>query len=565
MTEASQYISISKKTKKLILAIFASFLLVATIIAVVTVVNSHKNSTQNDASHAKLETSCNSTKYPDLCSSSISTLSGAAVTLKVPMNDFLRQINISIQAAQSRKVALSRNSTQMRLNDRQNKALNDCCGNYDMVVTDLKQVLAAVEFHPNERQVDNLKTRLSSCPTNEKSCLDGFSHSHEDNKVRKKLFPDPTDVSEKCTQALKMITGEPTADTATGLKTTNRKLKEDNDRNEGGAEWLSVTDRRLFQLSSLTPDVVVAADGSGNYKTVSAAVAAAPKYSSKRYIIRIKAGVYRENVEVPKEKSNIMFLGDGRKTTIITGCRNVVGGSTTYHSATVAVEGQGFLARDITFQNTAGPSKYQAVALRVESDFAAFYKCGMLGYQNTLYVHSNRQFFRNCFIAGTIDFIFGNAAAVFQDCDIRARRPNPGQTITITAQGRSDPTQNTGIVIQKCRIGVTSDLHPVRSNFSAYLGRPWKEYARTVIMQSSISDVIHPAGWNGLKGRFALSTLSFAEYENSGAGAGTSKRVTWEGYKMITSATEAQSFTPRNFIGGSSWLKSTTFPFCLDL
>jgi pectinesterase len=230
-----------------------------------------------------------------------------------------------------------------------------------------------------------------------------------------------------------------------------------------------------------------------------------------------------------------------------------------------AVEGQGFLARDITFQNTAGPSKYQAVALRVESDFAAFYKCGMLGYQNTLYVHSNRQFFRNCFIAGTIDFIFGNAAAVFQDCDIRARRPNPGQTITITAQGRSHPTQNTGIVIQKCRIGVTSDLHPVRSNFSAYLGRPWKEYARTVIMQSSISDVIHPAGWNGLKGRFALSTLSFAEYENSGAGAGTSKRVTWEGYKMITIATEAQSFTPRNFIGGSSWLKSTTFPFSLDL
>jgi pectinesterase len=134
-----------------------------------------------------------------------------------------------------------------------------------------------------------------------------------------------------------MITGEPTADTATGLKTTNRKLKEDNDSIEGGAEWLSVTDRRLFQLSSLTPDVVVAADGSGNYKTVSAAVAAAPKYSSKRYIIRIKAGVYRENVEVPKEKSNIMFLGDGRKTTIITGSRNVVGGSTTYHSATVGM------------------------------------------------------------------------------------------------------------------------------------------------------------------------------------------------------------------------------------
>uniref|UniRef100_A0A6M2EFW2 Pectinesterase n=1 Tax=Populus davidiana TaxID=266767 RepID=A0A6M2EFW2_9ROSI len=567
MTEASQYISISKKNKKLILAIFASFLLVATIIAVVTVVNSHKNSTQNDASHAKLETSCNSTKYPDLCSSSISTLSGAAVTLKVPMNVFLGQINITIGDAQSNMVNLSWKASRPEFK-KQKTALVDCWKNYDGVVSYLKKVSADVQVNTGKKppQADqDLRTRLSSCSTSVNSCLDGFSHSEQDKTARQKLFSDIIDVRENCRMALEMIKSEPTADTATGLKTTDRKLKEDNDRNEGGAEWLSVTDRRLFQLSSLTPDVVVAADGSGNYKTVSAAVAAAPKYSSKRYIIRIKAGVYRENVEVPKEKSNIMFLGDGRKTTIITGSRNVVGGSTTYHSATVAVEGQGFLARDITFQNTAGPSKYQAVALRVESDFAAFYKCGMVGYQNTLYVHSNRQFFRNCFIAGTIDFIFGNAAAVFQDCDIRARRPNPGQTITITAQGRSDPTQNTGIVIQKCRIGVTSDLHPVRSNFSAYLGRPWKEYARTVIMQSSISDVIHPAGWNGFKGRFALSTLSFAEYENSGAGAGTSKRVTWEGYKTITSATEAQSFTPRNFITGSSWLKSTTFPFSLDL
>ncbi|KAJ6696529.1 PECTINESTERASE [Salix koriyanagi] len=182
-----------------------------------------------------------------------------------------------------------------------------------------------------------------------------------------------------------------------------------------------------------------------------------------------------------------------------------------------AVLGQGFLARDITFQNTAGASKYQAVALRVESDLAAFYKYGMLAHQNTLHVHSKRQFFISCYIAGTIDFIFGNSAAVFQDCDIHARRPNPGQTITITAQGRSDPNQNTGIVIQKSRIGATSDLQLVR------------------------------------------------KYENSGAGAGTSGRVPWKGYKVITDATEAQAFTARNFITGSSWLKSTTFPFSLGL
>jgi len=227
--------------------------------------------------------------------------------------------------------------------------------------------------------------------------------------------------------------------------------------------------------------------------------------------------------------------------------------------------GQGFLARGVTFQNTAGPSKHQAVALRVGSDLSAFYECDMLAYQDTLYAHSNRQFFINCLIAGTVDFIFGNAAAVFQDCDIHARRPDSGQKNMVTAQGRTDPNQNTGIVIQKSRIGATSDLLPVQSSFPTYLGRPWKEYSRTVIMQSSITDVIQPAGWHEWSGSFALSTLFYAEYQNSGAGAGTSSRVTWEGYKVITNATEAQAFAPGNFIAGSSWLGSTSFPFSLGL
>lgn len=230
-----------------------------------------------------------------------------------------------------------------------------------------------------------------------------------------------------------------------------------------------------------------------------------------------------------------------------------------------AAVGEKFLARDVTFQNTAGPSKHQAVALRVGSDLSAFYKCDVLAYQDSLYVHSNRQFFINCLIAGTVDFIFGNAAVVLQDCDIHARRPNSGQKNMVTAQGRTDPNQNTGIVIQKCRIGATSDLQAVISSFKTYLGRPWKEYSRTVYMQSTISNVIDPAGWHEWSGSFALSTLYYAEYQNTGAGAGTSKRVTWKGYKVITSATEAQGFTPGKFIAGGSWLPSTGFPYSLGL
>lgn len=227
--------------------------------------------------------------------------------------------------------------------------------------------------------------------------------------------------------------------------------------------------------------------------------------------------------------------------------------------------GERFLAKELTFQNTAGPSKHQAVALRVGADLAAFYRIDALAYQDTLYVHSNRQFFINCFIAGTVDFIFGNSAVVLQDCDIHARRPNSGQKNMVTAQGRVDPNQNTGIVIQKSRIGATSDLKPVQSSFPTYLGRPWKEYSRTVIMQSDISDVINPAGWHEWNGNFALSTLFYGEYQNTGAGAGTSKRVTWKGFKVISTATEAQSFTPGRFIAGGSWLSSTGFPFSLGL
>lgn len=143
-------------------------------------------------------------------------------------------------------------------------------------------------------------------------------------------------VEKMCSNALAMIKNMTDTDIANEIALKGRNLREDE---EGGInewpEWLSAGDRRLLQSTTVTPDVVVAADGSGNYRTVSAAVAAAPEGSSKRYVIRIKAGVYRENVDVPKKKINLMFLGDGRTTTIITASRNVVDGSTTFNSATV--------------------------------------------------------------------------------------------------------------------------------------------------------------------------------------------------------------------------------------
>ncbi|OAY53279.1 pectinesterase [Manihot esculenta] len=563
-------ISFSMKHKKLFLALFAFLLLVAAMIAIVTGINSHDNG-ENSTSHAILKSSCSSTRFPDLCFSAVASVRGATSNLASQKDVIEVSLNLTTTAVEHNYFTVKKLLATRKLTKREKTALHDCLETIDETLDELHKALVDLKEYPSKKSLtqhaDDLKTLMSAAMTNQETCLDGFSYEKADKKVREALLAGQVHVERMCSNALAMIKNMTDTDIAkAAAATTNRKLKEEKDEeSERWPEWMSVADRRLLQTSSVTPDAVVAADGSGDYETVSDAVAAAPKKSSKRYIIRIKAGVYRENVEVPKSKTNIMFLGDGRNTTIITASRNVVDGSTTFKSATVAVVGQGFLAKGVTFQNTAGPSKHQAVALRVGADLAAFYECDMLAYQDTLYVHSNRQFFINCLIAGTVDFIFGNSAVVFQDCDIHARKPNSGQKNMVTAQGRIDPNQNTGIVIQKSRIGATSDLLPVQSSFPTYLGRPWKEYSRTVIMQSVISDVIDPAGWHEWNGDFALSTLFYGEYENSGAGSGTSDRVNWEGYKVITNASEAQGFTPSEFIAGHTWLTSTTFPFSLGL
>ncbi|KAE9461691.1 hypothetical protein C3L33_06395, partial [Rhododendron williamsianum] len=324
-------------------------------------------------------------------------------------------------------------------------------------------------------------------------------------------------------------------------------------------QWVTSRDRKLLEApaKNIAYNVVVAADGSGNYKTVSAAVASAPNKGKTRYVIYVKAGTYKENVKIASGKTNLMLVGDGMGSTIITGSLNVVDGSTTFNSATVAVVADGFIAQDIWFQNTAGPQKHQAVALRVGSDQSVINRCRIDAYQDTLYTISNRQFYRDCYIIGTVDFIFGNAAVVFQNCQIVSRRPMSGQFNTVTAQGRTDPNENTGTSIQSCNITASSDLQPVIGTIKSYLGRPWKEYAVTVVMQSYIGSLIDPIGWAPWSGDFALSTLYYGEYMNNGPGGGTSKQVNWVGYHVITSAAVAAKYTVAQLIQGGSWLQST--------
>ncbi|XP_047960257.1 pectinesterase-like [Salvia hispanica] len=567
--------------KKLLLSLLATTVLVSAVIGVAAGVKSRRHSPSGagesaalkiSGAHAIARASCSSTLYPELCYSSIAASLDGGKKVKSPKDIITLSLNVTIAAVKRNYATIGKllAADKGNFTKREKGALKDCLETLDETLDELETAVDELNEYPFKKSIeahaDDLKTLLSSAITNQETCLDGFSYSKADRHVREVFIGGQVvRVEQLCSNSLAMLTNMTKKDAEEERKLNGGRKLTAAAADGGWPEWMSAGDRRLLQSSSVTPNVVVAADGSGDYKTVAAAVAAAPEKSSKRYVIRIKAGVYRENVEVPKKKTNIMFVGDGRTTTIITASKNVVDGSTTFNSATVAVVGEKFLARDITFQNTAGPSKHQAVALRVGSDLSAFYKCDILAYQDTLYVHSNRNFFINCYIAGTVDFIFGNAASVLQDCDIHARRPNSGQKNMVTAHGRTDPNQNTGIVIQKSRIGATSDLKSVQKSFPTYLGRPWKEYSRTIVMQSSITDVIHPAGWHEWSGSFALNTLTYGEYQNTGAGASTSGRVKWKGYKVITSSTEAAGYTPGKFVAGGSWLPSTGFPYSLGL
>ncbi|XP_031491205.1 pectinesterase-like [Nymphaea colorata] len=333
----------------------------------------------------------------------------------------------------------------------------------------------------------------------------------------------------------------------------------------GFPEWLSRKDRRLLQSSGTggydaSSIITVAKDGSGNFTTVSDAIAAVPSKSNSRVVVYVKEGIYDEIVEIPSSKQFVALLGDGMWRTVITGNRSVGDGWTTYSSATLAVSGTGFLARDLTIINTAGAVKHQAVALRVNADLSAIFRCSMVGFQDTLYVHSLRQFYRESVIAGTVDFIFGDAAVVFQVSQLVSRKPMDGQFNTITAQGRSDPNENTGISIDNCTILPDTELAASLSSFKTYFGRPWRNYSRTVVMTSYVERHVDPSGWTPWSGDDGLSTLYYGEYSNIGPGANTDGRVTWAGFHTMTYE-DATNFTVPNLILGDQWLDSTAVPY----
>ncbi|XP_060186538.1 pectinesterase-like [Lycium barbarum] len=501
--------------------------------------------------HGGITSLCSQTPYPKLCNSLIPILPDKETIADTDIFSFRNTaLRVTLaQAQNAHKEILSMNISS--LSEKGKLVWADCS---ELSEDTLYHLNRSITYsNPNDAQ-----TWLSAAMANHQTCLNGF-HDFELSSYLEKFPFVVGDFSKYLCNSLSINKAMTTLSTKHQLK--GRRLS------QVFPEWLSVSDRRKLLQTSKGAHIVVAQDGSGNYKTISEALAAAKimRKGMERFVIYVKRGVYKENVKIKTTMKNLMFIGDGIDATIITGKRNVHDGSTTFRSATFAVSGAGFIAKGITFENTAGPQKHQAVALLSGSDFSVFYRCSFKGYQDTLYVHSHRQFYRDCDIHGTVDFIFGDAVAVLQNCNIFVRKPMRNQKNTITAQGRSSPDENTGIIIHSSRITAASDLRHVQGSFKTYLGRPWKQYSRTLFIKCTIDNLIDPVGWLPWSGEFALKTLYYGEYMNTGAGAGTRNRVTWPGYHVITNVMEAGKFSVGNFLTGDSWLPVTKVPYTSSL
>ncbi|XP_027360891.1 pectinesterase-like [Abrus precatorius] len=457
------------------------------------------------------------------------------------LHSFLMKSNSHIQNAMDTAKAIK----QRINNPREEAALRDCEELMELSMDRVWDSMVALTKDTTDSQQD-AHTWLSSVLTNHATCLDGL-----EGTAKALMEAELKDLISRARTSLAMLVA---------VLPKDQKLIEE-PLNGDFPSWVTSKDRKLLQSwgGDIQANVVVAADGSGKFKTVAEAVASVPDKHKTRYVIYVKKGTYKENVEIGSKKWNVMLVGDGMDSTIITGSLNHVDGTGTFQTATVAAVGDGFIAQDIRFQNTAGPQKHQAVALRVGADRSVINRCRIDAYQDTLYAHSNRQFYRDSFITGTIDFIFGNAAVVLQKCKLVARKPMANQKNMVTAQGRDDPNQNTGTSIQQCDVIPSTDLKPVMDSIPTFLGRPWKNFSRTVVMQSLLSNHIDPAGWAEWddKSKDFLYKLYYGEYMNKGPGAGTAKRVNWPGYHIITSEAEASKFTVKQFIQGDVWLKNT--------
>lgn len=313
-----------------------------------------------------------------------------------------------------------------------------------------------------------------------------------------------------------------------------------------GLMWLFFVSVTVDVRGDSTWDFVVARDGSGDFQTIQEAIDAVPHLRKNRTTIYIRNGTYYEKLILPSTKTNVTFLGESADSTILTyddfaSRKNRFGEEIgTSGSSGFYIFGDGFRAKNITFSNTAGPVG-QAVAVRVDGDEVVFENCRFLGFQDTLYPHGegSRQYYRHCYIEGTVDFIFGWSTALFDSCHIHCKERG---YITAASTPESQPY---GFVFRHCKI--TGDS----TDPAFYLGRPWRPYSNVVFIECELGGHIFPEGWHNWNKPDAERTAFYAEYRCFGPGADTALRVSWS-HELTRE--EAEQYSARNILG--AWIDS---------
>jgi pectinesterase len=273
-----------------------------------------------------------------------------------------------------------------------------------------------------------------------------------------------------------------------------------------------------------------------------------------RVFIEIAPGTYHERVIVTQNHSNITLIGLGKSPAdvVITNSLNSKTAGGTFFTETVEVNGAGFEADNLTMENTAGNTG-QAVALANRSDRSVIKHCRLLGHQDTLFADYGRQYYVDSYIEGGVDYIFGNAAAVFERDELHSNGPG-----FVTAQSRTSPTQPTGYVILSSKVTADLNATPIdpsapgaKSTASAHatigLGRPWRAYSRVIYLNTSLPAEMNPAGWNNWGQAANESTAYYAESNSTGPGASIATRASWS--HQLTPA-EAKLYLPAAFLGG---------------
>ncbi|XP_019451200.1 PREDICTED: probable pectinesterase/pectinesterase inhibitor 58 isoform X1 [Lupinus angustifolius] len=569
-----------EKRKRIVIIGFSTLLLVAMIVVVIMgISNETEFNDDNDddiednqkhvASTMKaVKTLCYPTDYKKECEENLMPAAGNTTDPK-------ELVKIAFNVAISRigdKLKQTEILHELENEPRAKLALETCKQLMDLSIDEFLRSLDQIrEFDliNVDKIFTSVKVWLSGAITYQDTCLDGFENTtSEASKKMKDLLTTSMHMS---SNALAIITNM--ADTIADWNVTRllggRRLLEES-KNENSFNlptWVddaaSVHKILAETPFKIKPNVTVALDGTGDFKSINKALKKVPSDNEKPFVIYIKKGIYHEYVHVTKDMTNVVFIGDGGDKTRITGNKNFIDGVNTYNTTTVAIQGDHFIAINMGFENSAGPHKHQAVAIRVQADKSIFYKCQFDGYQDTLYAHTHRQFYRDCIISGTIDFIFGDAIAVFQNCTFIVRKPMSNQNCIVTAQGRKDRHQPTGIVIQGGSIVADPMLQAAKLDHKSYLARPWKNFSRTIFMDTFIDGFIDPEGflaWQGEQGPMHMNTCFYSEYHNYGPGSDKSKRAHWAGIWNLNSKA-AHLFQPSKFFHGDDWIEDAGIPY----